>query len=33
MIRQWMAAVWASWEDRQAWVRETTDPLLVRQPV
>jgi hypothetical protein len=33
MIRQWMAAVWASWEDRQAWVRETTDPLLFRQPV
>jgi hypothetical protein len=29
MIRKWMAAVWESWADRQAWVRETTDVLLV----
>jgi hypothetical protein len=27
-IRQWMAAVWESWADRQAWVRSTTDELL-----
>ena len=27
-IRQWMAAVWESWADRQQWVRETTDSLL-----
>lgn len=30
MIRRWMAAVWESWEDRQEWVRETTDELLAR---
>jgi hypothetical protein len=30
MIVKWMAAVWESWEDRQAWVRETTDDLLLR---
>jgi hypothetical protein len=30
MIRQWMAAVWESWADRQVWVRETTDVLLGR---
>jgi hypothetical protein len=30
MIRRWMAAVWESWADRQAWVRETTDALLSR---
>jgi hypothetical protein len=24
MIRRWMVAVWASWEDRKEWVRETT---------
>ena len=28
MIRHWMAAVWASWADRQEWVREATDELL-----
>ena len=28
MIRQWMAAVWESWADRQAWVRVATDTLL-----
>ena len=28
MIRQWMAAVWESWADRQEWVRESTDALL-----
>lgn len=28
MIRQWMGAVWASWADRQGWVRATTDDLL-----
>ncbi len=27
MIRQWMASVWESWADRQAWVRETTRAL------
>jgi hypothetical protein len=32
MIRQWMAGVWESWADRQAWVRETIDALLDRQP-
>jgi hypothetical protein len=30
MIRQWMAAVWASWADRQAWVRETVDAVFLR---
>jgi hypothetical protein len=30
MIRQWAAAVWENWADRQAWVRETTDGLLNR---
>jgi hypothetical protein len=30
MIRQWMAAVWESWADRQEWVRETTDALMRR---
>ena len=29
MIRRWMAAVWESWADRQAWVREITDHLLL----
>ena len=28
MIRQWMAAVWESWADRQEWVREMTADLL-----
>ena len=28
MIRQWMVAVWESWADRQARVRETTDGLI-----
>jgi hypothetical protein len=28
MIRKWMTAVWESWGDRHAWVRETTDELL-----
>jgi hypothetical protein len=28
MIRQWMEAVWASWEEQQVWVRETTDELV-----
>ena len=28
MIREWMNAVWESWADQQAWVRETTDELL-----
>jgi hypothetical protein len=28
MIRKWMRAVWESWGDRHAWVRETTDELL-----
>jgi hypothetical protein len=28
MIRQWMAAVWEGWADRQDWVRATTDELL-----
>jgi hypothetical protein len=28
MIRKWMGAVWESWEDRQGWVRDTTDVLL-----
>jgi hypothetical protein len=32
MIRQWMTGVWESWADRQAWVRETIDALLDRQP-
>ena len=27
-IRTWMAAVWASWEDRQARVREITDGAM-----
>jgi hypothetical protein len=31
VIRQWMAAVWESWADRQARVRETTDVLLSAQ--
>jgi hypothetical protein len=30
MILRWAAAVWESWADRQAWVRETTDELLGR---
>lgn len=30
MIRQWMAAVWENWVDRQDWVRGTTDGLLGR---
>jgi hypothetical protein len=32
MIRAWMAAVWESWADRQAWVRETTATVLGRAP-
>jgi len=28
MIRKWMRAVWESWGDRHAWVRESTDELL-----
>jgi Family of unknown function (DUF5946) len=28
MIGRWMTAVWASWADRQAWVREITDQVL-----
>ena len=31
MILQWAAAVWESWADRQAWIRETTDGLLCRK--
>jgi hypothetical protein len=27
-IRKWMDAVWKSWADHHAWVRETTDELL-----
>ncbi len=30
MIRQWMAAVWENWKNRQGWVREVTDALLER---
>ena len=30
MIRKWMAAVWESWTDRQQWVRETTDALILQ---
>jgi hypothetical protein len=30
MIRRWMSAVWESWADRQAWVRETTGEVLFR---
>jgi hypothetical protein len=30
MIHQWMAAVWKSWSDRQACVRETSDGLIGR---
>ena len=28
MIFRWMAAVWESWQDRQAWVREITAELF-----
>ena len=28
LLMQWAATVWAIWEDRHAWVRETTDALL-----
>jgi len=28
MIRRWMAAVWETWADRHAWVRETARELL-----
>lgn len=31
MIMEWAAAVWKSWEDRQAWIRKTTDELLGRK--
>jgi hypothetical protein len=31
MILEWAAAVWESWADCQAWVRETTDDLLSRK--
>ncbi len=31
MIRQWMTAVWASWADRQGWVRGMTEELLNRE--
>jgi hypothetical protein len=27
MIRQWMEAIRASWEDRQDWVREMTERI------
>jgi hypothetical protein len=30
MIRQWMVAVWESWANRQAWVREMTDGFITR---
>lgn len=30
MIQKWMAAVWASWADRQEWVRDTTEEFLIR---
>jgi hypothetical protein len=30
MIRQWMAAVWESWADRQEWIRKTAHELLLR---
>jgi hypothetical protein len=29
LIREWMAAVWESWADRQRWVRAITDELLI----
>jgi hypothetical protein len=29
-IRQWMAAVWASWADRQGWVRAVAGEALIR---
>lgn len=32
VIRQWMASVWESSADRQAWVRETTGRLIGREP-
>lgn len=32
MIRQWMAAVWASWADQQAWVRDMTARYVKEQP-
>lgn len=32
VIRQWMAAVWESWADRQVWVRETAGGLIDRSP-
>jgi hypothetical protein len=32
IIHEWMAAVWESWADRQEWVREKTDELLLRGP-
>ena len=28
MIREWMAAVWEIWADRQEWVRETIEGLV-----
>jgi hypothetical protein len=28
LIMKWAAAVWESWADHQAWVRETTDDLV-----
>jgi hypothetical protein len=28
VIRQWMTEVWASWVERQAWVREITGKVL-----
>ncbi|MGB7789141.1 DUF5946 family protein [Methanoregula sp.] len=31
MILQWVAAVWESWADRQAWVREITGGLVDRR--
>jgi hypothetical protein len=30
MILQWAGAVWVSWVDQQAWVRETAEGLLDR---
>jgi len=30
MILKWAAAVWESWADRHAWIRETTDGMVGR---
>ncbi len=28
MLMRWAASVWESWEDRQGWIRETTEHVL-----